>query len=160
MEGQVFATAIIAPDTSSSNGFQGTPFTGTFNGNSHKITGFTINGGNNWYLGLFGQIGAGGSVKNLGVENCTVSGTSDSSWVGGLAGYNSGSIINCYSMANISGSYSMGGIVGHNHSIVSQCYSTGKIRGDSSSQFVGGLVGRNYYGSISHAYSTSDVNGL
>ena len=74
--GQVFTTAIIAADTSSSSGFQGFAFTGTFDGNGHKITGFTINGGSNSYLGLFGQINPGGSVKNLGVENFAVGGDS------------------------------------------------------------------------------------
>jgi hypothetical protein len=69
MEGQVFTTAIIAADTNSSSGFQGTTFVGTFGGDSHKITHFTINDGSNGYLRLFGQIGFGGLVKNLGFEN-------------------------------------------------------------------------------------------
>jgi hypothetical protein len=84
--GQVFTTAIIAPDTSSDDDFQGTAFTGTFDGNNHKITNFTIN--DNWYLGLFGKIDAGGSVKNLGIEDFAVSGYSGSYNVGGLVGHN------------------------------------------------------------------------
>ena len=55
MGGQVFNTAIIAVDTNAGSSFQGTAFTGTFDGNDHKITNFTINGGNNSYLGLFGK---------------------------------------------------------------------------------------------------------
>ena len=46
-QGQVFTTAIISTD-------YGTAFTGTFDGNDHKITNFTINGGSNEVLGLFG----------------------------------------------------------------------------------------------------------
>jgi hypothetical protein len=109
MGGQVFTTAIIAADISSSSGFQGTAFTGTFDGDGHKITHFTINGGSNDYLGLFGQIGqlnssgsVKGSVKNLGLENCTVSGNL---FVGGLVGlnYNYGNVRNCYSTGNVNG---------------------------------------------------------
>ena len=50
MEGQVFTTAIIAPDTVAGSGFSGTSFMGTFDGNGHKISYFTINGGSNWFL--------------------------------------------------------------------------------------------------------------
>jgi hypothetical protein len=177
MEGQVWTTAIIAADTT---------FTGTFDGNGHKITNFTINGGRNWYLGLFGYINSSGSVKNLGLENCSVSGYSsqyvgglvgyvgngsisncystgevcggsNSYDVGGLVGWNCGSISNCYSTGAVSGSYEVGGLVGENYySNISQCYSTGTVSGSSS---VGGLVGYNYYSNISQCYSTGTVSG-
>jgi hypothetical protein len=181
MEWQVFTTAIIAPDTVAGSGFSGTSFMGTFDGNGHKITHFTINGGSNWFLGLFGYV-HGGTVKNLGVENCAVSGAS---WVGGLMGYeeygiisncystgqvsgyslvgglvgrNAGSISNCYSTCAVSGSYAeVGGLVGENVSYsISNCYSTGAVSGTYD---VGGLVGYNYDGSISNCYSMGAVNG-
>jgi hypothetical protein len=158
MTGQVFTMAIIAPDTNSSSGFQGTPFTGTFDGSVHKIANFTINGGNS-YVGLFGDINSGGSVKNLGLENCSVSG---SNYVGGLVGYNNyGSISICYSTGLVSGTYCVGGLVGNNHGSISNSYSTGSVIIPSSplsSSFVGGLVGNNYYGSISICYSTGLVS--
>ena len=158
LEGQVFTTAIIAPDTSSSNSFQGIAFIGTFDGNGHKITNFTINGGSNDYLGLFGYTASGSQIKNLGLENFTVSGTSVSYYIGGLAGYNnSGSISNCYSTGTVSGDMYVGGLVGWNYAgSISQCYSTGAVSG---SDYVGGLVGRNG-GSISQCYSTGAVSGL
>jgi hypothetical protein len=109
---QVFTTAVIAPDIDNSNYvFDGTAFTGAFDGNGHKITNFTINGGSNRYLGLFGYISSGGSVKNLGIENCTVSGSPGSYYVGGLVGYNYyGSISDCYSTGSVSGSQLVGGL--------------------------------------------------
>ena len=158
MEWQVFTTAIIAADTSSSDGFQGTTFTGTFDGNSHKITNFAIDGGSNDCLGLFGKIDSGGSVKNLGLENCAVSGDSESVYVGGLVGRNYGSISNCYSTGMVSGHFVVGGLVGYNyHGSISNCYSTGAVGGSGSSD-VGGLVGINS-GSISNCYSTGTVSG-
>ncbi|MGA2677759.1 MAG: GLUG motif-containing protein [Sedimentisphaerales bacterium] len=160
MEGQVFTTAIIAPDTSSSVGFQGTAFTGIFDGNGLKITNFTINGGSNQYLGLFGQINSGGSVKNLGLEDCSVSGQYD---LGGLVGYNYGSISNCYSTGLVnndsSGSTNVGGLVGRNGGSIRNCYSTGPVNGSFDSFDVGGLVGYHTGGYISNCYSTGDVTG-
>jgi hypothetical protein len=128
LEGQVFTTAIIAADTCSDDYFQGTSFTGEFDGNSHKITNFTINGGSNDCLGLFGGIN-GGSVKNLGLENCSVSGDS---YVGSLAGYNNGGdISNCYSTGSVSGSFAVGGLAGENDDgSINNCYSTGMYGGD------------------------------
>jgi hypothetical protein len=161
MGGEVFTTAIIAPDTISGSNFDGTAFTGTFDGNSHKITHFTINGGSNSYLGLFGQTNSGGSVKNLGLENFTVSGDG-SYYVGGLVGANEGSISDCYSKGDVAGgefSYYLGGLAGRNFGSINNCYSTGAVSGDSGS-CVGGLVGSNSGGgSISNCYSTGAVSG-
>ena len=145
MQAQVFTTAIIASDTS---------FTGTFDGSGHKITHFAINGGSNSYLGLFGYISSGGSVKNLRIENFAVSGSSD---VGGLVGENFGNISDCYSTGAVSSNSNVGGLVGSNYyGSITNCYSTGSVSGTS---FVGGLVGLNNYGNISQCYSTSAVSG-
>jgi len=160
LEGQVFAMAIIAADTSPSSDFQGTAFTGTFDGNGYKITNFAIDGGSNDYLGLFGYIDRGGSVKNIGIENCAVSGDSDSYKVGGLAGSNEyGSISDCYSTGTVSGFDSVGGLAGYtlNGSIIN-CYSTGVVSGRGSCNSVGGLVG-GHSGIISNCHSTAEVSG-
>ena len=169
MQGQVFTKAIIAADTSSSSGFQGTAFTGTFDGNGHKITGFILNG--NWYIGLFGQIDSGGSVRNLGLENFAVNGYQ---YVGGLVGNNAnGSITNCYSIGQTSGSaqsHYIGGLAGSNGGSITNCYSTfqfssylevangGPPNYISGYLLVGGLVGYNG-GSITNCYSTASVSG-
>jgi hypothetical protein len=161
MTGQVFTMAIIAA-IPSNDPFLETWFTGTFDGNGHKITNFNINGEDNSYLGLFGYLSSQSSVKNLGLENFAVSGSSDSQNVGGLAGVNGGSITNCYStgMVNIpSGSgtgHSIGGLVGSNGGSVRNCHVTGSVSGY---YVVGGLAGRNGYGIISNCYSTGAVSG-
>jgi hypothetical protein len=160
MGGQVSTTAIIAANTHSrsGSGFQGTAFTGVFDGKGHKIKNFTINGGNNDYLGLFGWINSGGSVKNLSLENFTVSGFQD---VGGLVGYNYGTISNCYSTGTVSGidgSAYTGGLAGYNYGTISNCYSTGTVSGIDGSAYTGGLAGYNY-GTISNCYSTGTVSG-
>jgi hypothetical protein len=186
LQGQVFTTSIIAPDNDSSSGFQGTTFTGKFDGNGHTIQHFKINGGSNDYLGLFGMINPGGEIKNLGLEDCNIGGAPGTEYAGGLVAYNIwGSLSHCYSMAVVRGSFSLGGLVGHNDKgAISYCYSTSDVNGSqnigglvgyhtgadinhcnsagsaSGLYQVGGLVGTSYMnGRISHSYSTSAVNG-
>jgi hypothetical protein len=70
LAGRTYSTAVIAPDTNNANygQFDGTAFTGVFDGNDHKLIGLTINDGGtgNDFLGLFGHIDAG-EVRNLGL---------------------------------------------------------------------------------------------
>jgi len=158
LAGRTYSTAVIAPDVNNSNWyFDGTAFTGVFDGNNHKIMNLTIDdaGAGNDYLGLFGYIGEYGEVRNLGLEGGSISGDS---YIGGLVGANNASISNCYSTASVSSDYEVGGLVGVNwfYGSVSNCYSTGSVSGGWA---VGGLVGRNWSDSVSDCYSTSDVSG-
>ena len=196
MGGQVFTTAIIAPDTVAGNYngvgyiFDGPAFTGIFDGAGHKIINLTINtsGAGNSYLGLFGYVANDGEIKNLGIENFSITGGDSSYYLGGLVGNSNGSISNCYSTGSVSGYSGVGGLVGYNDSSgsisncystgsvvasysmnigglvglsssgISNCYSTGSVIVSSSSQ-VGGLVGTNSGYNISNCYSTSSVSG-
>jgi hypothetical protein len=79
---KVFDRAIIAPDTQATDWFQGTAFTGVFDGNGHTISHLTIKG--NGRLGLFGQFEPGAEVKNLGVVDVNITGSGY--YVGGLVG--------------------------------------------------------------------------
>jgi len=158
LQGQVFTTAIIAPDTDAGNlSFDGTKFTGTFDGNGHKILNVTIDGGSNGrWLGLFGYIGSDCLIKNLGFENCAVSGYCS---VGGLAGWNyGGNISNCHSTAVVSGYMHVGGLVGGKYGSISNCYATGMVTGWDGSNCVGGLMGYNEAGIISNCHSTGAVS--
>jgi hypothetical protein len=82
---KVFDKAVIAPDTDPNDNyfeFQGTPFTGGFDGNTHTISHLTITGGS--YLGLFAQLAWEAKVKNLGLVDANIAGSGN--YVGGLAG--------------------------------------------------------------------------
>ena len=151
MAGQVFTTAIIAP--------AGAIFNGIFDGSGHSILNLTINEGwiGNDYLGLFGRIGAGGIVKNLGIENVIITFSEScegSRFVGGLCGASIDSnIINCYSTGNVSGDYG-GGLCGQsNYCNISNCFSTAKVAGN------GGFCGYSINSNISNCYSTGQVSG-
>jgi hypothetical protein len=139
--------------------FQGTPFTGTFDGGGHTITHLTIAGVGG--LGLFGQLGSGAEVKDLGVVDVNVRGHVE---VGGLVGRNGapyyqagGVVTRCYSTGVVSGTAnSVGGLVGSNAGNVTQCYSSCAVSGPSQ---VGGLVGWNGDGTVANCYSTGAVSG-
>jgi len=128
---------------------------GTFDGNGHTISHLTIKGGS--HLGLFGSVGFGAEVKNLGVEDVNVMGSSH--YVAGLAAVNAGTVTGCYSTGAVSSggtgecSY-VGGLIGSNSGSVTQCHSTAAVSGTSSD--AGGLVGRNG-GSLTECYSTGAV---
>ncbi len=131
-------------------------FTGVFDGNDHKIWNFTWTSDDQNNVGLFGWIGIGGQIKNLGMENVDVNAVNGHS-VGGLVGINGGEITNCYSKGKVSGTpYYLGGLVGWNfRGTITNCYSTGSITGEGA----GGLVGYNYMGTINNCYSTGSVSG-
>lgn len=86
LSGRTYTTAVIAPDTSASSGFQGVFFQGDFDGNSHIIRNLIINNGNNGndYLGLFGRInGLDSEVKDLDIVEAHITANSYSDYVGG-----------------------------------------------------------------------------
>jgi hypothetical protein len=165
--GRTYTTAVIAYDTNeSSSGFQGTSFTGSFDGNSKKIMNLGINtaGAGNDYLGLFGGIhDSAAQIKNLGVANAVIAGGIDSKYLGGLCGYNNGTVSNCYASRQVtggSGSYYLGGLCGYNNSqMISNCYATGQVTSGYDSYYFGGLCGYNNHGIISNCYASSQVQG-
>ncbi len=118
-------------------GNDSTYFTGVFDGNGHVLSNFVINQSYDAGVGLFGTIRPGGQVLNLGVENGIVAGDN---YVGGLCGWNSGTISQCYTTGSVTGYWNVGGLCGWNSGTISQCYATGGVTGGG---WVGGLCGDN-----------------
>jgi filamentous hemagglutinin family protein len=145
------------------------PFTGTFNGQGNIISNLTINLPSTNYVGLFGYVNTGAVIQNVGLIGGSVNGNS---YVGGLVGYNSGTISNSYTTGNVTatgngtntGNY-VGGLVGYNYGTISNSYATGNVtatgNGTNTGNYVGGLVGYNSsgdtVGSISNSYATGNV---
>ena len=156
MVGHTYTQAIIAPDTDNANGgFQGTGFTGNFNGNGHKISNMTINMTAGDFAGLFGYVYGSGQVTNLGIEDVNVSGRQ---FAAGLMGANSGTVSGCYATGTVSGSdYYVGGLIGWNGGTVSGCYATSSVSGY---YYAGGLTGySNASGAVSNSWATGAVGG-
>lgn len=129
-------------------------FGGVFDGQNHTITDTkgVIR------LGMFGQIQNLGVVKNLKLVNLAMDFRGDYS--GGLAGINSGQIINCHVRGtNLGIQRYVGGLVGYNMvtGSVSNCSFDGSVSGD---QDVGGLIGLSNNGSqILASYARAEVTG-
>ncbi len=130
-------------------------YTGTFNGGGHTITGLTVTGSDQ-YVGLFGHIGSGGTVKDVTLEEVKIESNNDMSAVGGVAGRSYGTLENCSVSGSVSGSGIAGGVVGYQ--------SGGFLTGCSSSATVnaggvaGGMAGLTDSGAtLTACYATGDV---
>ena len=154
LSGFSYDAALIAPDTNIPYyRFEGTPFTGIFDGNGHTISHLKIRG--EGFLGLFGKLESGAEVKDLGAIDVDIH--SSHNHVGGLVAYNYGIVSRCYSTGTVSGNRRIGGLVGINQGCVTNCYSTAKVHGEVS---VGGLIGyNNLNGELIHSYSIGAVSG-
>jgi len=148
------------------------PFTGSFDGGGHSISGLNINLPNTNHQGLFGYIlGEEAVIQNLGLEGGSVSG---GNYVGGVVGYNDkGTVQNCHATGDVSGNSNgngnrfnlyVGGVVGVNSGKVQNCYASGDVTGNGNSNgewfqlYVGGVVGGNS-GKVQNCYASGDVSG-
>ena len=106
-------------------------FNGVFDGNGNKISNFTYISTGTSYIGLFGYVfGYNAEIKNLGLIDPSVSA---GGVVGSLVGFiEAGSISNCYFKGGtVSGNWSVGGLVGWNTGTVTNCYATGVVDGNT-----------------------------
>ncbi|MFA5203320.1 MAG: GLUG motif-containing protein [Lentisphaeria bacterium] len=154
------------------------PFIGVFDGNGHVIRNLTINLTIEDNAGLFGTLGGGGELRNLGVEGVEVAGAeyvgalignsfgtvskchatgtvTGSDYIGALIGCNGGSVIQCYATGAVNGYWSVGGLVGNNNGSITQCYATGTVNAGTRT---GGLIGYNG-GTVTRCHATGTVNG-
>lgn len=186
--GRVFTQAVITPDTDPTVwGFQGLPFSGTFDGQGHRTRRLRIDGASGSpggeqrrSFGLFGDIESGAVVINVNIVDADII-DNGSVHVGILAGRNRGNIDHCSVSGFVSSDGLVGGMIGRNDGDVRRCvsmstivgsawlgglagYSTGYLRDCTStgtttgSQFVGGLVGENH-GTISCCRSCGSTSG-
>lgn len=137
-------------------------YKGTFDGNDHEIKNLYVTGETSNYYGLFGVLGAGGTIRNLTVSGSVEITGSGSNYygIGGIVGQlgGAGTIENCTNRAAVSGNFNTAGIVGRVGSsggTIRACANLGDISGSNS---VGGIVGYAYYGvTASHCYNRGAV---
>ncbi len=120
------------------------PFCGTFDGNGHVVSGMIIkaedgspyNAGSDVYFGLFGVLGKGGVIKNLGVTNADIDVYGKrSTVVGGITALNDGGTVD-------------------------SCYVTGALKGkttEKGNNYAGGIVGWSVKGYVVNSYSDATV---
>ena len=139
------------------------PYSGTFNGQGHTITGLNISSSSG-AVALFNNIGGAGKVMNLQLKDVTYNG---STAMGGIAHGNSGTITACSvtgTLTTTSNSADVGGIAASNLGTITACWFSGTITGGGN---VAGIAGNNlnagsYSGKITACYwsSTGISNGV
>ena len=126
-------------------------FWGGFDGGGRTITGMTITGKENKYVGLFGACynftAPSSYIKSVTVKRANISGHS---FVGAIAGAGA-NISDCYSIENtIYASRCVGGVCGSLIGNISGCYNSSSVNGNSTA---GGIMG-------SASYEATDPNGV
>ncbi len=124
---------------------------------SAGVVGFTDAGGLAGYLDS-GSINR--SYSTGAVSASTIPDAETGGGIGGLVGYNAGTISYSYATGQVfatdnGGWTDMGGLTGSTTEIVEYSYATGKVTGDAE---VGGLTGYNG-GNITDSYATGNVVG-
>ena len=157
------------------------PYTGTFDGDGHTISGLYVDivssSDKSVYAGLFGYVGSGGKIQNVGVKDSYISTAQKkdgSAYVGGVCGANEGTIENCYNTGKVKGEgigekekiiiqLYVGGVCGLNQGIIKNCYNTGEVSDkivdvtpELSVFYIGGVCGRNE-GTITNCYNVGTV---
>lgn len=115
-------------------------FGGVFLGQGHTVSGLRLTAAGS-SQGFFRYIQSGAVVRDLHVTGLVIpEGTR--STVGGIAGFNAGTIQNCSFRGTLQGKSAVGGIVGRNGETgqVVSCAAAGFISGETAT---GGIAGRN-----------------
>ena len=135
----------------------GTPFTGTFDGDGFGIKDLVINeqDSDDRGVGLFGGTDTGVVIEDLSVGGSI---TATEAQAGGLVGFVGGGIIqNCMSHVDVvSDNNSTGGLAGRIDGTITDCYATGSVEGGF--RRTGGLVGQND-ATIESSYAVGAVSG-
>ena len=115
-----------------------TAFTGTFEGLGHVVNALTINRPAITGVGLFGQVGTGGIVRNLTVANANIT---SQGFVGIVAGNNLGLLSNVGGQGTIDAATGAGGLVGSNSGTIQRSWARASVH--TTANYTGGLVGLN-----------------
>jgi len=134
-------------------GVEMNPFTGTFDGNGHNITGLTIERLDDKGVGLFGDTGTGAVVRNVTMKDVSVDGEQ---WVGALVGFNKGEVSEAHATGTVVADTRAGGLVGGNEGLITESSARGDM---TAADIVGGLVGSNI-GTVSQSYANASVAGF
>src|SRR5690606_24343011 len=132
-----------------------TPFTGSFDGQGHKIANYNYSA--TTHSGVFGRVVGNGTttglIRNLTLARATISG---SSYVGGVVGLLDGGRVSNTAVIGSSANVSVedgGGLVGRNLGTIEDVFSDVTVTGTSGATNVGGVVGYSS-GTVERAIAT------
>ncbi len=160
-------------------------YKGIFDGAGNTITGLYFDNPSKGAVGFFCL--NSGTIKNVCIDDSFIHGSSniggvcayndtggnietcnnngfingENVFIGGVCGYNGGTITNCENTGNVFGSDCVGGVCGCNDGLVKNCSNKGNVKAPNSGAFggVGGVCGYFDSGSLETSYNTGDVQG-
>ncbi len=154
-------------------GSESTSFNGIFDGKGHTISNVNVTTGlSESYYGFFAKLAGAAVVKNVTIEGNVNPADGTITFSGGIAGLNSGEIIDSNFLGNVNGITvagntlvgTTGGIAGENSGSISGCDFSGNISGVTAvgkyyaNGTVGGIAGKNT-GAIVECSSAGSVAG-
>lgn len=135
-------------------------FTGTFEGNGHTLSNFTIDAADKNGVGLFGCItGEGSWVKDLKVDTVNVEG---GNYTGGIVGFaDFGSYLEGIILTgenSVKGKFLVGGIVGASHADIVNCTAAANVAlSEDHMQGAGIIVGGQEDGNLENCMAEGNV---
>jgi uncharacterized repeat protein (TIGR02543 family) len=140
------------------------PFDGVFEGNERSVTGLNVDNGSS-LCGFFGYLGSNGTIRRLGLEgvvSVSISTGETSDCIGGLVGFNRGTIEHYTGnvAVNAGDSYNVGGVVGFNdgrtgNGRILYAANLGNVIGYAKT---GGITGQNA-GLVKGSYNAGRIEG-
>jgi len=141
------------------------PYTGTFDGQCHRLSNLTVNASD--HAGLFGYVSGGATVKNLLLDaTCTINAT-EGGYAGIIGGSTGSGSVTMSRLGNegtvTAAGPNAGGIIGVNMGsaaafLIENCYVTGSITGVNESGAITGWAG-GAASTIRNCWATATVEG-
>ncbi len=135
-------------------------FSGTYDGNNRRIRNLTIYRPGTEFVGLFGYTDDDSIIRNVVLRSVNIVGGRNT---GGLVGFNSGEILNCFVDGTLTAlkddgnslERKVGGLVGENYGEIKDSGADVDVKGEKE---VGGFVGDNdFEGVITNSYAKGEV---
>jgi hypothetical protein len=158
--GTTYSAPLIAPDADIiTPDFQGTAFSGFFDGQNHSIENLTIvaQSGRD-IIGLFGKI-EHANIQNLILTDVSIQAT-QSNYVAAMVGQASSATLlsNCHVNGSITGKNYLAGLIAYlNSAEVSRCSFDGTVTGSVGTFSIGGLIGASNAGTIRRCLASGGV---
>lgn len=128
------------------------PFSGYYDGANHEIKNLRIERGATAYTGLFGNIGAGGGVRNLKVTNAYL--TAADKYTGIIAGKSASRMDNIHVTGRINSTMEyVGGLVGSGVGITNSSF-LGTIEGRA---YTGGIIGELTRDTVARCHASATI---
>lgn len=163
---QLVANIVLpSPASGSSNWTPLGPFSGTFDGGGHQITGMVIQivGPSPQYVGFFGKTDMA-TVTNLGLSGKVAGNPEGDLYIGLIAGWQDGGTISeCYTTGSVADGAYDGGLVGQqafaDTAVITNSYTNATVSALFDAGGIVGLQRDNVDAAISNSYATGSVSG-